>query len=81
MKDSKYSPKSMEQRDLARVRNGNLSSERFAEIHGVMPDAFVRKQTRADQKLREKAVALMQSKNSPTHLTGSATQAGTRKLQ
>ena len=80
--DSKYSPASTKRKDLANVRDGRMSPKRFAELHGVMPDAVVRQKTTETKRNTEKAMALMKARKSPTamHLTGPATQAGTRNV-
>tara|TARA_R110000787_G_scaffold277284_1_gene386548 strand:- start:25 stop:267 length:243 start_codon:yes stop_codon:yes gene_type:complete len=77
--DSKYSPASTKRKDLANVRDGKMSAKRFAEIHGVMPNAVVRQQTTETKRTTDKAMALMKARKSPTHLIA-ATQAGTRNV-
>jgi len=56
-----------------------MTSSEFATKHGYTPDVTTKRATRQRKKDTEKAVAMMRAKKSPTHLTGPATQNGTRK--
>tara|TARA_R110000824_G_scaffold38996_1_gene118506 strand:- start:407 stop:649 length:243 start_codon:yes stop_codon:yes gene_type:complete len=71
---SKYSAKAKENMDLDKVHNGYMTPSQFAAEHGYMPDVSVKRTTAQHKKDMEKAVAMMKAKQSPTHLTGPATQ-------